>query len=78
MIPDIILEAINRYVEHRIPTGGFLQAVLENNLKEAVFRADKENSIPLKEIVNYIYWNIPFECWGSPEKVKKWLENKGE
>lgn len=82
-IPEHLLEGINRYVEERIPTGGFLRAVLENNLTESFGRADTESREALFEIVRYLYWEVPADCWGSPEKVKKWLypersENKDE
>ena len=67
-------ESIDRYVSDRIPTGGFLEAVLCNNLKEAIGRADAENLRDIKEIVQYCYWEIPSTCWGSPKEVKAWLE----
>ena len=65
---------IDRYVSDRIPTGSFVEAVLCNNLKEAVGRADRENLRDIKEIVQYCYWEIPGICWGSPEAVKNWLK----
>ena len=67
-------DSIDRYVKDRIPTGGFLEAVLCNNLKEAVGRADTQNLKDIKEIVQYCYWEIPSVCWGSPEEVKAWLK----
>ena len=68
-----IKETLDRYVNHQIPTGGFLQAVLENDLKEACARADDINRYRLFEIVQYCYNEIPSICWGTPEKVSKWL-----
>lgn len=70
-----IKESLERYVEHKIPTGGFLEAVLSNNLVEAVGRADSENIQRLPEIVRYVYNKLPSSCWGSPEKVKEWLNS---
>jgi len=72
------LEGIQSYVHQHCPPGGFLRAVLENNLQEAVIRADKENLMGLREIVQYVYWEVPHLCWGSPAKVKAWLEVKSE
>lgn len=77
-IPQRTLDALKRYVEHKIPTGGFLQAVLENNLTEAFAQADSENREALWEIVKYVYNELPFTCWGSPQKVKEWLTVKEE
>ena len=70
------LAEIARYVYVRIPTGSFLYAVLTNNLKESFALADEENKRDLEEIVQYCYNNIPHNCWGSPEKVKRWLEGE--
>jgi hypothetical protein len=67
------IASINRYVDLHCPTGDFLYAVLTNNLKEAVGRADEENLAALPEIVGYCYNEIPFDCWGSPARVAAWL-----
>lgn len=69
-------ESIDMYVEHHIPTGGFLQAVLENNLCGAVGHADEENLRDLKEIVGYIYNEIPAIAWGDRSTVQKWLNEE--
>ena len=78
MIPECTLDGIKRYVEDRIPPGGFLTSVLENDLTESFGRADKENREALYEIVGYVYNKIPSVCWGSPEKVEKWLNREEE
>jgi len=70
-----IKEEINDYVQHRTPPASFLQAVLENDLMNAVGRADDENLKRLPSIVHYIYWNVvPISCYGSKEAVATWLE----
>ena len=74
--PQNIIESLNRYVTVRIPTGGFLRAVLENDLMEALGRADSQNKAELSAICNYVYNELPMNCWGSRERVRKWLENK--
>jgi hypothetical protein len=73
MIPERTKASIDRYVKDHMPTGDFLYAVLTNNLTESIGRADDENGAALKEIVQYIYNEIPWGCWGSPERVKRWL-----
>ena len=72
-IPESTLEGITAYIEERRPPGGFLRAVLENNLSESFGRADENNQAALLAIVQYIYWKIPGPCWGSPDKVNAWL-----
>ena len=73
-IPERMRGAITRYIEARRIPGGFLQAVICNNLSEAVSRADDENIRNLPAYVNFFYNHAPSQCWGSPEKMIKWLK----
>ena len=75
-IPDYMVGAIYRYVEHHISPGGFLTALLSNNFSEAVGRADDQNSLCLKEWAIFIHWCVPSCCHGSRETVEKWLESR--
>ncbi len=63
---------MDRYVKNAIPPGGFLTAVLSNDLKEAFGRADDINLDHMKEIVVYCYNEIPSNCWGSREAMADW------
>lgn len=74
-IQDII-ESLQLYVDHGCSVGGFLMAVLENNLSEACGRADLNNQRRLITIVRYVYNRIPRDAWGSPEKVAEWLQSR--
>lgn len=71
-----IKESLARYIEHRIPCGGFLMAVLRNDLVDACGRADSINKHRIYDIVAYCYNSIPGISWGSPEKVNSWLKNE--
>lgn len=71
--PPHIIDGIRNYVDERIPPGGFLNAVLENDLKEAFSRADEQSLAGMFGIVSYCYNEIPGVCWGSPQKVEAWL-----
>jgi len=73
-----IKAAIDRYAKDGVPTGGFLMTVLHNDLVGALSKADEGNLVDLKEIVAYCYNEIPGNCWGSPENVKEWIENKAK
>jgi hypothetical protein len=76
-IPDAIIEAFRNYSLHgRIP-GGFCYAVLSNDLRDAVARADGVNIRLLPEIVWYCYNHIPSMSWGSKKKVAEWAKHKG-
>jgi hypothetical protein len=72
-VPPMLLAGLERYRSQRIPTGDFLRAVLENNLKEAVGRADIHSQAALCAITSWCYNNLPSEAWGSPKKVDAWL-----
>ena len=72
-IPPRILEALQRYIEYGCQPGGFVTAVLTNNLFDAAVRADDESLKALPEIARHIYNNFPAEAWGSEAIVKKWM-----
>lgn len=73
-VPAHTLRGIRDYVDERVPPGGFLRAVLSNNLHLACLKADDLNRRALVEIVTYLHWEVPSSCWGSPEQVDAWLE----
>lgn len=77
-IKQSTLGALHRYAEEGIPTGGFLRAVLSNDLREAFGRADMENRATLYEIVSYCYNELPGSCWGSPERYEAWIAKHAE
>lgn len=72
-IPDTTLDGIFRYVSRHQPPGGFIRAVLENNLAEAFGRADDSNRFALFGILRLLHNNVPSGCWGHPDKVNAWL-----
>lgn len=76
LIREDIIASLKLYAEKRCPTGGFLQAVLENDLSEACAHADEDNARNLFQIVAYVYNEMPSVCWGSPQKVAAWLKRK--
>lgn len=67
---DVLLD----YINHGHEPGGFLIAVLSNNLKESFRRADYENYMTIGDIVAWLYNNAPSPCCGSPEAVSNWTE----
>jgi hypothetical protein len=70
-IPQHHLHSIRLYVEHGCQPGSFLTAVLSNDLKGAVTSADTESLAALPAIVRYCYHELPWEVWGSPERVSE-------
>jgi hypothetical protein len=73
--PDMI-EALKRYIDHGIPPGHFLSAVICNDLKEACARADSDNQKALFEITAWLYNYAPANCWGSEARMRIWINSK--
>ncbi len=71
-IPEHMMEPIKRYVENGIIPGGFLQAVICNNLHDALNRADDETLRNLPAYMAYFYNKTPMGCWGSKKKMMDW------
>jgi hypothetical protein len=67
---------LERYYKDHIEPGGFLRAVLENDLFEAFGRADEENRVGLFYLCSWIYNNLPSASYGSREAVKLWLAKR--
>lgn len=76
MLPEHIKEAIDRYVSDHTPVGGFLTAVLSNNLSGALNKADDGNRLALFDIVKHCWNELPGGCWGSPKAVTAWLASR--
>lgn len=71
IIPQLTRNSIMRYVEQGIQPGGFLTAVLCNDLYNATGRADRENLAALPAIVRWFANKCP-ELYG-PENMKEHL-----
>ncbi len=70
------LDGLERYVEHRIPVGDFLTAVLSNDLATAVAHADDQNIWLIPIYMMWLFNEAPSQCHGSREKVAAWLKRE--
>lgn len=77
LIEERFLESLKLWIEHAVPTGSFLLAVLENDLKEAMGRGDEGAIDNLPHIVAWLYDDAPSRCWGSPTRVRNWANKSG-
>jgi hypothetical protein len=75
-IPSYMLEAIHQYIHKGDPPGDFLTAVITNDLREAIARADDHNQVNLPAYIAFLHNESPGQCWGSPEKMRDWMEYK--
>ena len=74
-IPVRMMDGLERYIEHHVPPGDFLSAVLKNDLRSAVDRADDENLNNLPAYIGFLYNQAPAQCWGSPRACNAWVNN---
>jgi hypothetical protein len=65
-------DGLERYLTAGILPGDFLRAVLENDLRMAILRADPVNRGRLPELVEWLWHHAPAAAWGSPEAVQAW------
>lgn len=75
-IPTNTLSTLDNWGKFGYECGGFLTAVLENDLFGAAARADHINIKLIPDIVRYVYNELPAACWGSPGAVKRWGDMK--
>ena len=72
LIPQPLLNSLELYVERGVLPGGFLSAVLRNDLSEALSYASDSSLTCIRTIHMFIYNCAPGFCWHSPEKVEAW------
>ena len=71
-LPEHMREPARLYIEEGELPGGFLTAVLCNDLVEAFDQADEENKSRMSDWVLWLYNDIPMPAWGTPTKVLAW------
>ena len=72
-LPENMRDSMERYINDHIQPGHFLTAALSNELLETFMRADSINLYQINALVDWLYNECPHNCWGSPEKVRAWL-----
>lgn len=76
-IPSHLHAGIVRYITAGSRPGGFLTAVIINDLLLAVCRADDDISIEeLRAIVRWFYNEADGNCRGSAEAMARWVTAK--
>jgi hypothetical protein len=75
-IPPHMGEALDAYIAEGRPVGNFLEAVIANDLLDAVTRADNGNLANLPAFMGWLYNEAPRSAWGSRERYDAWLAAK--
>lgn len=73
-VPHHMHPHLIRYVEDHHHVGGFLAALLSNDLRRAVQIADNANILALPAYVRWLWEYAPGSCWGSREAVRAWID----
>lgn len=78
LIPDYMQKSVRAYIMEGRPVGNFLTAFLSNDLRMTFTRADVTNQLRIRDYISFFYNYVPSDCWGSPEKVKAWIQKHKE
>lgn len=73
-IPKYMRNPLAEYVINHKSVGGFLKALLSNNLFETYEYADDNNIRNIPAYLNYLYNHAPSGCWGSLENYQAWIK----
>jgi hypothetical protein len=73
-LPEHMRESVTLYVERGVEPGSFLRAVLENNFVGAFMCADEENIKKMDKWAEFVYSQLPCNCWGSKKDVDEWIK----
>lgn len=74
-LPRRYHDGLKRYIHRGIPPGGFLSAVLRNDLFAAVGAADDPSVIPA--ICRFLYNSVAAGSFGSEERFRAWMKMGG-
>jgi len=72
-LPEYMRRGMKFYLEYGEMPGGFLTAVLANDLYFAAKLADGTNRFKLLEYIDFFLGSIPSRAWGSYENVYYWM-----
>ena len=71
-LPERFQHGLKLWVEGGLLPGGFLTAVLRNDLSQAVMRADSESLLLIRHVVQWLTAHAPGPSWGSTGAVQDW------
>lgn len=76
-IPERMRPGIRDYLVHGHPAGGFLTAIITNDLRGSFERADWENQQIILNYLKFFYNHAPSPAWGSKAKYDEWRKIGG-
>ena len=78
LIPSHMMTSLRLYVDEGQRVGGFLMALLSNDLAKTMYRADDVNIDLIFLYIQYLTWKCPYASYGSPQKVEDWIITKSK
>jgi hypothetical protein len=76
-VPEHCIEGLVEFVAAGRPTGSFLEAVISNDLFDALGRADHVNRTRIFEIASWLFNHAPRASYGSREAYQQWIARGG-
>lgn len=77
-VPSHLHAGLERYVIDHIQPGGFMLAVLSNDLGKAAMYADTRSWEGLPLTMRFIRNHLTDEMWGNAASVEQWLAGRYE
>lgn len=77
-VPPDLMDGLFAYVETGRPVGHFLRACIDNDLGQAIARADDSSLQALPAIAGWLYNEAPSGCHGRPGSHDAWVKQKSE
>jgi hypothetical protein len=75
---NLLDQSLENYLMYGYQPGGFLTAVLANDLRLAVSRGDHWNKTNLHRIVTEVVHKVPAVAQGNYSAVKNWCEDRDQ
>lgn len=76
-VPEHLRVGLANYLLLGIMPGSFLQAVISNELLDALSRADDQSRAALLYIARFLFNDCPAPCFGSRDRLRAWHERGG-
>lgn len=73
-VPPHLREGIINHIQTGRGVGNFLDAVLCNDLRNAIFCADRVSLQALPTIVRWLHNYAPSQCHGNENHVRGWID----
>ena len=71
-VPSHLIGGLVRYIVQGILPGETLQAVLANDLMDAMGRADEQTAAGMKAVCLFLFNHAPNGCFGGRDFILEW------